>query len=76
MKPSTETSSPFFRPNLERKGRIVRGLGALALALAGAIMLFKIALLGIVLLVSAGFVLVEAVRGWCVLRACGVKTKI
>lgn len=45
------------------------------MALAGLLMLFKIAVLGLVLLVSAAFVLFEALRGWCVLRACGIKTK-
>jgi hypothetical protein len=65
----------FLRPNLEPKGRLIRGVGAAALALAGLLMLFKLALLGIVLLVSAAFVAFEALRGWCVLRACGLKTK-
>ena len=72
----TKTKLSFFRPNLETKGRIVRGVGALALALAGAVMLFKIMILGLVLLASAAFVLYEALRGWCVMRACGIKTRI
>jgi len=29
-----------------------------------------------VLAVSGGFVLFEALRGWCVLRACGIKTRL
>ncbi len=31
--------------------------------------------LGIVLLASGFFVAFEALRGWCALRACGIKTK-
>ena len=31
--------------------------------------------LGVVLLVMGLFVAFEAARGWCVLRACGIKTK-
>ncbi len=66
---------PVLVPNLDRKGRLIRGLGAAAMAFAGLLFLFKLTVLGVVLLVSAAFVAFEAVRGWCVLRACGVKTK-
>lgn len=66
---------PTFAPNLDKRGRYIRGLGAAAMALAGVLMLFKLTLLGMVLLISAVFVAFEALRGWCVLRACGVKTK-
>lgn len=76
MKSPSETSPSFFRPNLGTGGRLVRGVGALALALAGAVMVFKMLVLGLVLLVSAAFVLYEALRGWCVMRACGIRTKI
>ena len=31
--------------------------------------------LGILIILSAGFVLFEAVRGWCIMRACGIKTR-
>lgn len=75
MTPSSTPSPAFLRPNLDSRGRVFRGIGAAAMALAGLLMLFKIAVLGLVLLVSAAFVLFEALRGWCVLRACGIKTK-
>ena len=32
--------------------------------------------LGIALLTSGVFVAFEALRGWCALRACGIKTKL
>jgi hypothetical protein len=50
----------------------------LALALlAGAGFGFTISVwLGAVLLASGAFVLFESLRGWCALRACGIKTKL
>ena len=66
----------LFQPNLETKGRLVRGAGALVL-LAGAWFALGISIwLGLALLASGGFVLFEALRGWCALRACGIKTKL
>ena len=67
---------PFFSSNIDNKGRIVRGLGAVGLFVA-AWFAFGVAMwLGIVFVACGGFVLFETVRGWCVLRACGLKTKI
>jgi hypothetical protein len=67
---------PLFSRNLSHAGRWVRGLGALAL-LIGAGFGFGVSLwLGAALAVAGVFVLFEAVRGWCVLRACGIKTRL
>ncbi len=67
---------PLFSRNIDNKGRLVRGLGALAL-LVGAGFGFAVSVwLGIALLASGGFVAFEALRGWCALRACGIKTKL
>jgi hypothetical protein len=68
--------SKFFRPNLERNGRLVRGIAGVALLIAGVITCFFIWWLGLILLASAAFVLFEAMRGWCVMRACGIKTRL
>ena len=66
----------FFSPNIGNKGRLVRGGGALVL-LAGAGFGFTVSVwLGAVLLASGAFVLFESLRGWCALRACGIKTKL
>ncbi len=66
---------PFFRRNIDDRGRLVRGVGALALFL-GAVAGFQVVpWLGWMLLASGLFVAFEAVRGWCGLRACGIKTK-
>jgi len=66
----------FFSPNITGKGRAVRGAGAAAL-LVGAAFGFTVSpWLGGVLLASGAFVAFEALRGWCVMRACGIKTKL
>jgi hypothetical protein len=66
----------YFARNIETKGRVVRGLAALVLLLT-AIVSFQLSIfVGVILLVSGLFVLFEALRGWCALRACGVKTKM
>ena len=65
----------FFARNINKQGRLLRGLGALAL-LVGSVAGFTISLwLGVGLLASGVFVAFEALRGWCALRACGIKTK-
>jgi hypothetical protein len=66
----------FFARNLSNAGRIVRALGALALLIGAAFGLFVSVWLGAGLAVSGVFVLFEALRGWCVLRACGIKTRL
>lgn len=67
---------PLFSRNISNTGRLVRGLCSVAL-LIGAVFGFGVSKwLGVALAVSGVFVLFEALRGWCVLRACGVKTRI
>jgi hypothetical protein len=66
----------FFQPNINSTGRLVRGLLALALFIGGGFA-FRVSIwAGIFLLASGAFVLFEAIRGWCGLRACGIKTKL
>jgi Inner membrane protein YgaP-like, transmembrane domain len=66
----------LLSPNISKTGRQVRG-GISILLFLGAGFAFTFCLwLGLALLLSGGFVLFEAVRGWCALRACGIKTRI
>ena len=66
----------FFAPNIGLKGRLVRAIMGLAL-LAGATFSFRVSLWLAALLAVAGvFGLIEALRGWCLARACGIKTKL
>ena len=68
--------SRFFQPNIKRNGRIVRGvLGAITLV-AGIIVAGDVSLLGLILVVAGLFAIYEALSGWCLARACGVKTKL
>ena len=66
--------NPFFYRNIGIRGRLVRGLGGLALLL-GAYLCRPVGLSGT--LTGAGmFLLFEALLGWCVLRACRIKTPL
>jgi len=66
----------FFQPNINHRGRIARGvMGSLCL-IAGIITVdFQLAV-GLVFVIAGLFALFEAVRGWCLARACGIKTKV
>jgi hypothetical protein len=66
----------YFARNMETKGRVVRGLAASVLLLTAIGSFQWLIFLSLILLVSGLFVLFEALRGWCALRACGVKTKM
>ena len=66
----------FFQPNLDRRGRLVRGFGAVGV-FVGAGFLFRVSGWGGLALAACGaFMMFEALRGWCVMRACGLKTKL
>ena len=65
----------FFYPNLDYRGRMARGvIGALCL-IAGIIVAGDFTLWGLILVVAGLFAIVEAISKWCVVRACGIKTK-
>ena len=67
--------SNFFRPNLDRHGRMARGvIGALCLV-AGIIVAGDISLRGLILVVAGLIAIFEATAKWCVVRACGIRTK-
>lgn len=65
----------FFSPNLDRRGRLCRGIGGLAVLAGGLLVCSHSVWAGVALILAGGFMLYEAVRGWCVMRACGIKTK-
>ena len=67
---------PLFPRNISNTGRLVRALGALVLLIWAGFGFFASVWLGAGLAVSGAFVLFEALRGWCVMRACGIKTRI
>ena len=66
----------FWTPNIDLRGRIIRGCMTLVLFGAALFAEREGGLWLAVLLVIAGLVgLVETVRGWCLLRACKIKTR-
>ena len=67
---------PLFARNISSTGRLVRGVGAVGLLIGAGFGFFVSMWLGVALAVSGGFVLFEALLGWCVLRACGIKTRL
>jgi hypothetical protein len=68
--------SEFFRPNIKRNGRIARGVIGTVFLIAGIILLDHSLWLGLFFVLAGLFAIYEALRGWCLARACGIKTKI
>ncbi len=66
----------FFSRNLDRKGRIARAAMGLGLVAGAAFAWGQAPALGALLAAAGLFGLFEAIRGWCLLRACGVKTRL
>ena len=66
----------FFAPNISRSGRWVRAVLAVLLLAGGFIAVRHLVWLGVMLFISSAVGFIEAVRGWCFLRACGIKTKL
>jgi hypothetical protein len=66
----------FFRRNLDWRGRLFRGVIAIVLLAAGVYLFPSLWWAGTLLLAGAAFALFEALRGWCLMRACGVKTRL
>jgi hypothetical protein len=65
----------FFRPNIDRHGRLARGVIGTLCLVAGIIIAGDYSLWGLILVVAGLFAIFESLRGWCLMRACGVKTK-
>jgi hypothetical protein len=65
----------FFSPNIGFHGRMARGVLGTLLLIAGIIMAdFELWIC--LLLVGLGLLAIfEAVCGWCLARACGLRTK-
>jgi hypothetical protein len=68
--------SKFFARNIDRSGRIARVIFGGLLVLGGIAALFWSIWAGIGLIAGGAFSLFEAFRGWCVVRACGIKTRM
>ena len=65
----------FFSRNLDFRGRMARGVIGTLCLVAGIIIAGDYSLWGLIFVVAGLFAMFEAVRGWCIARACGIKTK-
>lgn len=66
----------FWTPNINLRGRIIRG--CMTLVLFGAALFAEhegVSWLAVLLAIAGLVGLVETVRGWCLLRACKIKTR-
>jgi hypothetical protein len=66
----------FFTPNIDGKGRLVRGLMGVVLIVSAAYIFSVSFWLALLLAVAGVFGLFEALHGWCAARACGIKTRL
>jgi hypothetical protein len=66
----------FFKPNIDRRGRFARAIyGAVCIVGGGFALDWKL-WVAVLLFIAGLFGIFEALRGWCVMRACGVKTRM
>jgi hypothetical protein len=64
----------FFARNLDAKGRVLRGVLGVALLIGAGCSVDSSLWLALVLAAAGVFGIFEALRGWCLARACGIKT--
>ena len=66
----------FFARNISSGGRLVRAIWGLACIVGGIALRSRSSWAFWLLLLAGGFALFEAARGWCIMRACGIKTRL
>lgn len=71
--------------NIDQRGRQIRLIGGLIMDLAGtgviALTLFDLLpwwgwIVGLALILGGAFTIFESLKGWCVVRAMGIKTPV
>ena len=65
----------FFSRNIDRRGRLLRAAWGAALILLGWLVHGGHPWICVGLILGGVFAFYEAARGWCLMRACGIKTK-
>lgn len=66
----------FLQPNIDRAGQFRRGfIGAFCIIIGIILALLVKWWVGLILLVVGLFTIFESLTKWCVVRACGIKTK-
>jgi ribosomal protein S18 acetylase RimI-like enzyme len=66
----------FLASNIDRRGRVVRAVYGVLMLGVGLILWRFTRAAAIAAFAAAAFAFFEAARGWCVMRACGVKTLV
>jgi hypothetical protein len=66
----------FFQKNITTKGRWTRAIFALAFTAAAIALYNHSKLLAALCFAVSAFCLFESLQSWCLLRACGIKTRI
>lgn len=67
----------FFQSNIDRKGRIARAIIGVLCLIVGVIIFSQVKWwIGLILICAGLFAAFEALSKWCILRACGIKTKL
>jgi hypothetical protein len=66
----------FFAKNIDRRGRIVRAVWGVGVIVAGVLLWERSVWISLALVASGVFAFYEAARGWCIMRACGIKTRL
>lgn len=70
------TVERFFARNIATRGRVARAVWGLSLIAAGVVVHSRSRWACYGLAAGGAFSLFEAARGWCIMRACGVKTRM
>lgn len=63
-----------MKPNIDSKGRLARGALALIFFLLAAVLFSQSLVLSILFALAGLFTAFEALRSWCAVRACGIRT--
>lgn len=67
----------FFKSNINYHGRMARAVIGILCLIVGVIISRHVTGWASLILICAGlFALLEAFSKWCILRACGIKTKL
>ncbi|HTY89290.1 MAG TPA: YgaP-like transmembrane domain [Candidatus Acidoferrum sp.] len=68
--------SRFFQPNISHRGRLARGVIGTLCLIAGIVIVDFVLWLGLIFVVAGLFAIFESMTRWCIVRACGLKTKV
>lgn len=67
----------FFQPNIDRRGQASRAIIGAVCLIAGVIISSQMEWWAGLIFMGIGlFAILEAISKWCILRACGIKTKL